>query len=136
MDSLLQDVRYAVRSLAKSPGFTAAAVVALALGIGANSALFSVVNGVLLRPLPYKDEGRLVVVLHDGNNPVAPANFVDWRSQSQAYERMGAAEYWTPNLTGSEEPEKLWALRMTSSRCSGASSCPRRRRQGGITSSS
>ena len=114
MDTLLQDVRYASRTLAKSPGFVAAAVLALALGIGANTAIFSVVNGVLLKPLPYADEERLMVILHDSRNPVAPANFLDWRAQSRAYERMGAAEYWTPDLTGTDQPEKLWALRMTS----------------------
>src|SRR5262245_50496228 len=113
VDALWQDVRYALRNLAKSPGFTAAAIVALALGIGANTAIFSVVNGVLLKPLPYADEDRLVVILHDSRNPVAPANFADWKAQSTAYERIGAADFWTPDLTGTDEPEKLWALRMT-----------------------
>src|SRR5262245_32927318 len=113
MDALLQDVRYAFRALPKSPGFTAAAVIALALGIGANTAIFSVVNGVLLKPLPYADEGRLVVILHDARNPVAVANYVDWKAQSRSYERMAAADYWMPDLTGTEQGEKLWALRMT-----------------------
>ncbi len=113
MSGLIQDVRYALRQLRKNPGFTAVAALTLALGIGANTAIFSVVNAVLLRPLPYKDDGQLVVILNKGRDPVAPANFVDWRSQSQSFSRMGAAEYWTPNLTGTDNPEKLWALHVT-----------------------
>jgi predicted permease len=113
METLLQNLRYTIRKLRKSPGFTAVADVTLALGIGANTAIFSVVNSVLLRPLPYKDDGRLVVILNNGHNPVAPANFIDWRSQSQSFSQMGAAEYWTPNLTGTDNPEKLWALHVT-----------------------
>ncbi len=114
MSGLIQDVRYALRQLRKNPGFTTVAVLTLALGIGANTAIFSVVNAVLLRPLPYKEDSRLVVLLHNGRNPVAPANFVDWRSQNHVFESMGAAEYWTPNLTGTNNPEKLWALHITS----------------------
>ncbi len=113
METLLQNLRYTIRTLRKSPGFTVVAVITLALGIGANTAIFSVVNAVLLRPLPYKDSSRLVVILNQGRNPVAPANFIDWRSQSQAFSYMGAAEYWTPNLTGTVNPEKLWALHIT-----------------------
>ncbi len=113
MSCLLHNLRYAARTLRKNPGFTAVAIITLALGIGANTAIFSVVNAVLLRPLPYKDDGRLVVILHKGRNPVSPANFLDWRSQSQVFTQMGAAEYWTPNLTGSSNPEKLWALHVS-----------------------
>src|SRR6266849_2673292 len=113
METLLQNLRYAIRTLRKSPGFTVVAVITLALGIGANTAIFSVVNAVLLRPLPYKDDSRLVVILNKGRNPVAPANFIDWRSQSQSFSQMGVAEYWAPNLTGTDNPEKLWALHVT-----------------------
>jgi putative ABC transport system permease protein len=113
METLLQNLRYTIRALRKSPGFTAVAVITLALGIGANTAIFSVVNAVLLRPLPYKDDSGLVVILNKGRNPVAPANFIDWRSQSQSFSQMGAAEYWTPNLTGTDNPEKLWALHVS-----------------------
>jgi len=111
---LLQDLRFALRQARKNLGFTAAVVITLALGIGANAAIFSIVNAVLLRPLPYKDDGRLVVILHNGNDPVAPANFVDWRAQAHVFERTGAAEYWTANLTGTDNPDKLWGLHITS----------------------
>jgi predicted permease len=114
METLLQNLRYTIRGLRKSPGFTAVAVITLALGIGANTAIFSVVNAVLLRRLPYKDDSQLVVILHNGRNPVAPANFADWRTQNHVFESMGAAEYWTPNLTGTDNPEKLLGLHITS----------------------
>ena len=113
MSGMLQDVRYALRQLRKNPGFTAVVVITLALGIGANTAIFSVVNALLLRPLPYKDDSRLVVILHNGSNPVAPANFEDWRSQNHVFESMGAAQFWTPNLTDPSNPEKLWGLQIT-----------------------
>jgi len=98
LEGLFQDARYGGRTLARSPAFTTAAILALALGIGATTAVFSVVHAVLLRPLPYPAAARLVVMLHRGVNPVSPANFIDWRRQSAAFERMGAAEYWMPNL--------------------------------------
>ena len=111
--TLTRDLGYAVRKLRKSPAFTAVAVVTLALGIGANTAIFGVVKAVLLQPLPYKDDGRLVVILHKGRNPVAPATFVDWKNRNHVFEQVGAAEYWTPNLTGTNNPEKLWALHVS-----------------------
>jgi predicted permease len=112
LESILQDIRFGLRTLRRSPGFTIAAVLALALGIGANAAIFSVVNAVLLRPLPYVDPDRLVVVLH-GTGPVAPANFLDWKSQSHSFTDMAAAEFWTANISDSGQPEKLMALRVT-----------------------
>src|SRR5215467_9722511 len=111
--SLLQDIRFGWRSMRRAPGFTVTALVALALGIGGTIAIFSVVNAVLLRPLPLGDSDRLVAILHHMSNPVAPANFLDWKRQSASFERMGAAEYWTPIVTGDATPEKVQALRLT-----------------------
>jgi hypothetical protein len=89
-----QDLRYGARMLAKSPGFTAVAILTLALGIGANSAIFSVINAVLLRPLPYPQPNRLVVLdeyqLHTGESSVAWMNFLDWREQSRSFEDLAA----------------------------------------------
>jgi putative ABC transport system permease protein len=110
-----QDIRYGARALLRTPGFTSIAVIALALGIGANTAIFSVVNAVLLRPLAYKDADELVTILHDGTNPVAPANYIDWRGQSHSFQAMGAAEYWTPNLSGDGSPEHFTGLHVTQS---------------------
>ena len=115
LETTAQDVKYGWRMLRKNPGFTLAAIVALALGIGANTAIFSVVNAVLLRPLPYGNPDQLAVVLHGGNSPVAPANYLDWKKQSQTFKEMGAAEYWSPNLTGGDRPERVWALKLTAS---------------------
>ena len=112
-ESLLQDVRYGIRSLRRTPGFTAAAVLALGLGIGATAAIVSVIDGVLLRPLPYAAPERLMVVMHNIDDAVAPGNFLDWRRMAASFERMGGAVYWQPNLTG-DRPEKILAVRVTS----------------------
>ena len=112
-ETLLQDLRYGARALRKSPGFTAIAVLTLALGIGANTAIFSVVNAILLHPLAYKDADRLVTVLIDGNGPISVANYIDWRDQSHSFEAMGAAEYWSPNLTGVDQPENIRGHKIT-----------------------
>ncbi len=99
LEHLLKDIRHGARNLLRTPGFLAIALLTLALGIGANTAIFSVVNAVLLRPLAYKDADRLVTLLHYGTGPVATANYLDWRDQSHSFEAMGAASYWSPNLT-------------------------------------
>lgn len=113
MSVFQRDVRLAARSLMKTPAFTVAASLALALGIGATTAILSVVNGVLLRPLPYADSDRLMVILHEGRNPVAPANFRDWRARTRSFSAMGAAEYWTPNLSGGDQPEHVNGLHIS-----------------------
>jgi putative ABC transport system permease protein len=110
VEVLLKDVKFGARTLLKSPGFTLVAVLTLAIGIGANTAIFSVVNAVLLRPLPYRDPARLVTVLHDGWKPVAPANFLDWREQSRSFESIAAAQLWSLSMTGRERPEQLSVL--------------------------
>jgi putative ABC transport system permease protein len=113
METLLRDIRYGVRSLLKRPGFTAIAVITLMLGIGANTAIFSVVNGVLLRPLPYSDPGRLMQLWEakssKGRNeiPASYPNFADWRDRNQVFEQVVAYADWSFNLTGTSEPERL-----------------------------
>ena len=116
---LLHDLRYAARLQRKNPGFTIVAVIALALGIGANTAIFSVVNTVLLRPLPYKDPERLVMVWEDASrhgyprDTPAAGNYVDWRDQNQVFEGMAAIADTSFNLTGSGEPERLEGRRVS-----------------------
>src|SRR5260370_32870679 len=94
METLLTDIRYGIRGLLKRPGFTAIVVITLGLGIGANTAFFSVVNAALLRSLPYRDSGRLVglweTVSQDRRNPTSYPNFLDWRAQNQSFEEMAA----------------------------------------------
>jgi putative ABC transport system permease protein len=113
LDTLAQDVRYAVRTLVRSRGFTAVAVATLALGIGANTAIFTVVEGVLLKPLPYPEPDRLAMLwerqLPGGSlGTVAPANFYDWRRQSRSFSRMAAIDpYPDFILEGAGEPRRL-----------------------------
>ena len=111
MTTLLQDLRYGIRMLLKNPGFTIVAVLALTLGIGADSAIFSVVNAVLLRPLPYPDSERLVILRERSPQlegmSVAYPNFIDWREQNGAFENIGVFRRQNFNLTGNGEPERL-----------------------------
>ncbi len=116
MQTLLQDLRYAFRLLAKSPGFTAIAILTLALGIGANTAIFSVVNAVLLRPLAFRDPSRLVIVTEKSPFPTISTsyeNYVDWRDQSRSFESMEATRGTGLSLTGAGEPELLLARMAT-----------------------
>jgi putative ABC transport system permease protein len=118
LDTLFQDVRYGLRTLGKSPGFTAVAVLTLALGIGANTAIFSVIHAVLLSPLPYDKPDRIVLVWE--SNPaagfnqfaVAPPNYVDWRRDSSSFEFMASVARGTFNYTGGAEPERLDGARV------------------------
>lgn len=113
MQILWQDLRYGVRMLFKHPGFTLIAVVTLALGIGANTAIFSVVNGLFWRALPYRDDARLVTLGQQNRQTgaaregVSPANFLDWRERAQSFEAIAAAEKFGFTLTGDGEPEAL-----------------------------
>ena len=93
VEHFVKDVRFGARTLWRAPGFTVVAAITLALGIGANTAIFSVVNAVLLQPLAYKDANRLVTVMHDGVSPVATGNYLDWREQSHSFAAMGAADF-------------------------------------------
>jgi putative ABC transport system permease protein len=113
MDALLQDLKYAVRTLTKSPAFTAIAVLTLALGIGANTALFSVVDAVLLKPLRFEDPASIAVVWEKlpkyevARNTVSPPNFLDWQQQNRVFSGMAAFLDQPLNLTGSGEPEQV-----------------------------
>ena len=113
MQVLWQEVRHCLRSLGKSPGFAILAILALALGIGANTAIFSVVSGVLLRPLAYGDPDRLVTILHFGQDPVSPDDYLDWRKQSRSFEQMGAAQVWSGALTGRDNAEVLSGMEVS-----------------------
>src|SRR5688500_10331154 len=106
MNSILQDIRYGIRSLLKRPGLTAVALITLALGIGVNTAIFSAVDSVLLRPLPYKDPESLMALwehtpaLGIAQNQFAPANYFDLRKQNQSFQDVGAFSPMSINLTG------------------------------------
>jgi putative ABC transport system permease protein len=122
-ETVMQDLRYGLRMMLRAPGFTAMVVLVLALGIGANTAIFSVVNAVLLRPLPFDQPDRLVQIWHTPPQasfpgvkefPVSPANFIDWRAQSRAFEGMSAYGFGRYTLTGSGEPEAIRVCAATS----------------------
>jgi len=119
MSSLFQDLRYGMRMLAKSPGFTAVAVITLALGIGANCVMFSSINAMLLRPFPFKDLDRAVdvweTVPKQNQQPlaVAPANFRDWQEQVKGIELLAAVRGWDVNLTGKNLAERLECFQVT-----------------------
>ena len=114
MTSFLQDARYALRLLAKAPGFALVAVLTLALGIGANTAIFTVVNALLLRPLPYGEPSRLVMVWQDlrgrggpADEWATPGNYADWRGAKDVFEDVAVIAGWRPTLTGGAEPEPI-----------------------------
>ena len=119
METLMQDVRYGWRTLAKSPGFTVVAVLTLALGIGANSSIFSLINAVLLRPLPFKEPDRLVAVWerrassNEANLPISAHEFVAWRDQSHSFEGLALVQQFGFNLTGAGDPIAVSASLVT-----------------------
>src|SRR5437016_12846508 len=120
MDTLRHDIRYAIRTIIKSPGFTSVSVIALALGIGANTAIFSVVNALLLRPLPYKDASRLMRLWPTGpKGDRAPyavmsyPNLIDWREQNHSFEQVEGYVPRSFNLTGGDQPQRVYGLRST-----------------------
>src|SRR5712672_2971620 len=110
METLLQDIRYGLRLLLKTPSFSIVATIALALGIGANTAIFSVVNAVLLRPLPFPEPDKLVRLWEASaskgatRNVVNAWNFLDWRDRTRSFEQMAAIDGGSVNLTGEGEP--------------------------------
>ena len=122
---MLADIRYGIRMLAKSPAFTFIAVLTLALAIGANSAIFSVVNAVLLQPLPYPHAEQLVRIFGTqptlDEAPTSPANFLEWRNENQVFTRIATWSGQGFNLTGTDKPERVvgparsevreWAIR-------------------------
>jgi putative ABC transport system permease protein len=123
MHNILQDLKYGFRVLRKNPGFAAGAIVVLALGIGANTAIFSVVNAVLLRPLPYRDPGRIAMIYHvppQKSFPgakifaVSPANYLDWQAQSSVFDAMSIFHPTTMTVTGKDQPEAVSGMVVSS----------------------
>ena len=113
MERLLQDIRYGLRMLRKSPGFTLVAVIALALSIASTTAIFSVVDTVLLHPLPYPDANRILSVSEsqrstgEGGGPPSPANYLDWQAQNHVFSYMAASRGWPVNLAGGDRAERV-----------------------------
>jgi putative ABC transport system permease protein len=117
MNALLQDLRYGLRTLKNSPGFAAVAVLTLAIGIGANTAIFSFVNAILLKPLPYANADRIVRVLEKppggGRNGISALNYLDWAKQNTVFEYMAAQTGGGASLSGSGEPQQLRGARVS-----------------------
>jgi putative ABC transport system permease protein len=121
MATFWQDLRYGARMLLRNPGFSFVAIVTLSLGIGANTAIFSLVNAVLLQPLPYRDPARIVRIgganLRTGKDmgSFSPQDFYDWKARNTVFESIAAYDGWSPSLTGEGEPEKIEAGRVSAS---------------------
>jgi predicted permease len=119
MWAFFRDLRYGIRTLTKTPGSSAMAVLALALGIGATTQSFTIVNTVLIKPLPYQDSERLVVIWKktptQDREQVPPGDFLDWRRLSQSFENVAAIRFWSVNVTESGEPEQVRGYQVSAS---------------------
>src|SRR5436309_2774339 len=119
MGSLLHDLRYGLRMLRKNPGFAAIAMITLALGIGANTAIFSVADAFLLRPVTFADVDRLVMVMGRAPgvtwewNSISPGEYEDWKEQNDSFEPLAATTWHDVNLTGTGDPEHLTGYQVT-----------------------
>jgi len=117
MAGLAQDVRYALRQVRKSPGFATVTVLTLALGIGANTAIFSVVNGVLLNPLQFHDASRIVSMFEETRNfakgSISYPNFLDWQRDNRSFEAIAAYRWTDGSITGLGQPENVQARRVS-----------------------
>ena len=117
MSTLLYDLRYGLRMLLKNPGFTFAAVFALALSIGANASVFSVINSVLLRPLGYRNPHELVNMWRirpdGGRYPFTIPGFIDYRDRNRVFQDVAAMGTWNTNLTGEAQPERVLGVRIS-----------------------
>src|SRR5919201_3038662 len=119
MENFLTDLRYAVRMCLRTPGFTVVAVLALALGIGANTAIFTIVNAALIERVPFRDPDRVVMVWEENarrpgrGNTIAPANYLQWQDRNQVFEQLSAFYDYRANLTGQAQPEELTAQGVT-----------------------
>src|SRR5919202_3246521 len=120
MDTFLNAIRYGYRRLVKSPAFTAVAVLALALGIGANTAIFSIVNALILHPFRFKEMDRLVSVWETipsqgvMHNEASVPNYLDWRGQAKSFENLGGYSWWNVNVSGVEPPERVQGFLVSS----------------------
>jgi len=119
MESLLRDLKFSARSLLKRPALTIIAIVTLAIGIGANSAIFSAVNALLIKPLPFPELDRVVAVWENQpsrgveRNEASVPNFLDWRAQNHTFEQIGVYGWWSANLTGNDSPERIQGFQVT-----------------------
>src|SRR6476661_6037844 len=113
LEQLFEDIRFGLRLLRKNPGFTAVALLTLALGIGANTYIFSVVDALLFRPIEFPDPGRIVALWERlpangvDRNELSPANFLDWKTQNHVFDHIAAQGWWDANLGGVDHPEHL-----------------------------